>query len=92
MTFPRLATYAIDGSTRYGAVVDGGIVDLSAKFANQYPTLREVIAAGALARLADEAARRQPDHALDAITWLPPIRAGKDHLHRRELPRPQRRI
>ncbi|MDO9060663.1 MAG: 2-hydroxyhepta-2,4-diene-1,7-dioate isomerase, partial [Bradyrhizobium sp.] len=75
MTSSRLATYSIDGSTRYGAVADGGIVDLSAKFAKEYPTLREVIAAGALPRLAEETARRQPDHALDAITWLPPIPA-----------------
>ena len=60
MTSPRLATYSIDGSTRYGAVVDGGIVDLSARFAREYPTLREVIAAGALTKLAEEAARRRP--------------------------------
>ncbi|MDO9561659.1 MAG: 2-hydroxyhepta-2,4-diene-1,7-dioate isomerase, partial [Bradyrhizobium sp.] len=75
MTPPRLSTYSIDGATRYGAVLDGGIVDLSARFAKEYPTLREVIAAGALPRLAAEAARHQPDHALDAITWLPPIPA-----------------
>jgi 2-keto-4-pentenoate hydratase/2-oxohepta-3-ene-1,7-dioic acid hydratase in catechol pathway len=75
MTAPRLATYSIDGSTRYGAVVDDGIVDLSARFAKNYPTLREVIAAGALTKLVEEAARHRPDHALDAITWLPPIPA-----------------
>ena len=40
-----------------------------------YPTLREVIAAGALTKLAEDAARHQPDHALDAIIWLPPIPA-----------------
>jgi 2-keto-4-pentenoate hydratase/2-oxohepta-3-ene-1,7-dioic acid hydratase in catechol pathway len=75
MTSPRLATYAVDGMVRYGAVTDKGIVDLSARFAKNYPTLREVIAAGALQRLADDAAGRAPDHALDAITWLPPIPA-----------------
>jgi 2-keto-4-pentenoate hydratase/2-oxohepta-3-ene-1,7-dioic acid hydratase in catechol pathway len=75
MTPPRLATYSIDGSTRYGAVTDGGIVDLSARHAKDYPTLREVIAAGALTRLAEAAAGRTPDHALDAVTWLPPIPA-----------------
>jgi 2-keto-4-pentenoate hydratase/2-oxohepta-3-ene-1,7-dioic acid hydratase in catechol pathway len=73
MAFPRLATYSISGLTRYGAVVDGGIVDLSARFAKDYPTLREVISAGALTRLAEDAARRSPDNALDAITFLPPI-------------------
>ena len=73
MTSPRLATYSIDGTVRYGAVTDKGIVDLSARFARDYPTLREVIAAGALARLADDAASRAADHALDAVTLLPPI-------------------
>ena len=88
MTPPRLATYSIDGSTRYGAVVDGGIVDLSARFAKDYPTLREVIAAGALTKLAEEAARRSAGscagrHHLAAAD----PGAGKDHLHRRQLSR-----
>ena len=75
MILPRLATYSVKGVTRYGAVVDGGIVDLSARHAKDYPTLREVIAAGALSRFADEAAGRSPDHALGEITWLPPVPA-----------------
>jgi 2-keto-4-pentenoate hydratase/2-oxohepta-3-ene-1,7-dioic acid hydratase in catechol pathway len=75
MTPPRLATFSVDRSTKYGAVVDGGIVDLSARFAKDFPTLREVIAAGALPKLCEDAARHQPDHALDTITWLPPIPA-----------------
>src|SRR5947209_12517936 len=73
MALIRLASFALGESIRYGAVTDGGIVDLSARFAKQYPTLREAVAAGALTRLGEEAAGRQPDHALDAITWLPPI-------------------
>ncbi|MGC2775276.1 MAG: fumarylacetoacetate hydrolase family protein [Bradyrhizobium sp.] len=73
MTSPRLATYAVDGSVRYGLATDKGLVDLSARFAKDYPTLREVIAAGALPRLIDAASRLSPDHDLDAITWLPPI-------------------
>jgi 2-keto-4-pentenoate hydratase/2-oxohepta-3-ene-1,7-dioic acid hydratase in catechol pathway len=75
MTSPRLATYSVNGSARYGAVTDGGIVDLSARFGKDYPTLREVVAAGALQKLTDEAAKHGPDHALDAIIWLPPIPA-----------------
>jgi 2-keto-4-pentenoate hydratase/2-oxohepta-3-ene-1,7-dioic acid hydratase in catechol pathway len=75
MTSPRLATYSIDGSVRYGAITDTGVIDLSGRFANNYPTLREVIAAGALPRLAEDAAGRGPDHALDAVTLLPPIPA-----------------
>jgi 2-keto-4-pentenoate hydratase/2-oxohepta-3-ene-1,7-dioic acid hydratase in catechol pathway len=73
MAPPRIATYSAAGKTGYGAVVDGGLVDLSARFGKEYPTLREVIAAGSLMKLAEEASRRGPDHALDAITFLPPI-------------------
>jgi 2-keto-4-pentenoate hydratase/2-oxohepta-3-ene-1,7-dioic acid hydratase in catechol pathway len=75
MTSPRLVTYSIRGSTHYGAIVDGGVVDLSARFGKDYPTLREVIAAGALLKLADDAERRSLDHALDAISFQPPIPA-----------------
>src|SRR3974390_534427 len=75
MTSPRLATFSVDGSIKYGAVTEGGIFDLAARFGKDYPTLREVIAAGALTRLATDAGRYQPDYALDAITWLPPIPA-----------------
>jgi 2-keto-4-pentenoate hydratase/2-oxohepta-3-ene-1,7-dioic acid hydratase in catechol pathway len=73
MTLHRLATYTFDGEIEYGAVTDGGIVDLSARFGEQYSTLREVIAAGALNRLAEDAAGRAADHPLDAVIWLPPI-------------------
>jgi 2-keto-4-pentenoate hydratase/2-oxohepta-3-ene-1,7-dioic acid hydratase in catechol pathway len=73
MTFPRLATYSINGAIRYGAVTDKGIVDLSARYDKDYSTLREVIAAGALMRLADDAGSRAPDHPLEAVTLLPPI-------------------
>jgi 2-keto-4-pentenoate hydratase/2-oxohepta-3-ene-1,7-dioic acid hydratase in catechol pathway len=72
---PRLASYSVNGSTRYGAVADGGIIDLSARFGKDYPTLREAIAAGALTKLGDHATKHPPDHALDAITWLPPVPA-----------------
>ena len=58
MISPRFATYSIGGATRYGAVTAAGIVDLSARFGQEYPTLREAIAAGALARLAEDAAKR----------------------------------
>jgi 2-keto-4-pentenoate hydratase/2-oxohepta-3-ene-1,7-dioic acid hydratase in catechol pathway len=75
MPASRLATYSLHGSTQYGAVTDGGVVDLSARFGKDYPTLREAIAAGALQKLSNEAAKHAPDHALDAITFLPPIPA-----------------
>ncbi len=75
MTCPSLATFSVKGATKYGAVVDGGIVDLSARHAKDYPTLREVIAAGKLLSLAEDAVGRAPDHAFADITWLPPVPA-----------------
>ena len=69
---PRLATFSIDGATKYGLVTDAGVVDLSAR--HPWPSLREVIADNALHRLADEAALA-PDYALDAIALQPPIPA-----------------
>jgi 2-keto-4-pentenoate hydratase/2-oxohepta-3-ene-1,7-dioic acid hydratase in catechol pathway len=75
MAVTRIATFAVDGSAKYGAVTDRGIVDLSARWAREFPTLREVIAAGALRKLAEETERHPADYALDAVTWLPPIPA-----------------
>jgi 2-keto-4-pentenoate hydratase/2-oxohepta-3-ene-1,7-dioic acid hydratase in catechol pathway len=75
MTPSRLATFTADGATRYGAVTDRGIVDLSARFGKDYPTLREAIADRALDKLAEAGAKHAPDVALDAIAWQPPIPA-----------------
>src|SRR5437868_6470949 len=75
MSLPRLATFSVNGSTRYGLVTDNGIVDLSARYGGDYPTLREVIAAGALTRIAEAAAGRPADFPLEGIVWQPPIPA-----------------
>jgi 2-keto-4-pentenoate hydratase/2-oxohepta-3-ene-1,7-dioic acid hydratase in catechol pathway len=72
---PRLATYSLNGKTKYGAVTDRGLIDLSSRFGKDFPTLREVIAAGSLQKLADKAAKRSPDHPLNGIIWQPPIPA-----------------
>ncbi|QKD00720.1 fumarylacetoacetate hydrolase family protein [Mesorhizobium loti] len=68
----RLATFTAGGKTRYGAVTDKGIIDLSARH-SQWPTLREVIEAGALRRLAEEAEAFAVDFPLDAIAYDIPI-------------------
>jgi 2-keto-4-pentenoate hydratase/2-oxohepta-3-ene-1,7-dioic acid hydratase in catechol pathway len=75
MSSPRLATFSVNGTTKYGFVAENGIVDLSARYAKDYPTLREVIAGGAVTKLAEDGARFSPDFALDAVTWQPPISA-----------------
>src|SRR3974390_2022196 len=75
MANPRMPPSPPAGKPAYGAVTDKGVIDLSSRFGKEYPTLREVIAAGALTKLATEAERSSPDVALDAITYLPPIPA-----------------
>lgn len=73
MTSSRIAAFTVNTALKYGAVTDAGIVDLHARHAGRYPTLREVIADGALPRLVEEAAKYAPDHALADIIWQPPI-------------------
>ncbi|TPK62946.1 fumarylacetoacetate hydrolase family protein [Mesorhizobium sp. B2-4-19] len=68
----RLATFTAGGKTRYGAVTGKGVVDLSDRY-SQWPTLREVIEAGALRRLAEEAEGFAADFPLDAIAYDIPV-------------------
>ncbi|MER9137370.1 fumarylacetoacetate hydrolase family protein [Mesorhizobium sp. M0830] len=72
MSAAHLATFTVGGKTRYGAITDKGVVDLSARHA-QWPTLREVIEAGALRRLAEEADAFAADFPLDAIAYEIPV-------------------
>ncbi|WP_027040161.1 fumarylacetoacetate hydrolase family protein [Mesorhizobium ciceri] len=68
----RLATFTVGGKARYGAITSKGVVDLSARY-SMWPTLREVIEAGALRRLAEEAEAFAPDFPLDAIAYEIPV-------------------
>jgi 2-keto-4-pentenoate hydratase/2-oxohepta-3-ene-1,7-dioic acid hydratase in catechol pathway len=73
MHLPRFATFEISGAARYGLVRDNGVVDLTRRFGKELPDLRAVIAEQALDRLAEAGSERAPDHALDAIRYLPPV-------------------
>lgn len=72
---PRLAGFSHRGVLKYGLVRDDGIVDLSARHGERWPSLREVIEEGALAKLVDEAAILPADYALADITYEIPIPA-----------------
>ena len=65
----RLVSFRHAGTSKFGAVVEGGIVDLSARG----HSLREAIAAKALPELAAFAKGRRPDLALDTVELLPVI-------------------
>jgi hypothetical protein len=76
MPYARLATFSVNGLTKYGFVADNGIVDLSARFAKQYPTLREVIAADALMKLINYISTFTTLMPGDVIVTGTPIGAG----------------
>jgi 2-keto-4-pentenoate hydratase/2-oxohepta-3-ene-1,7-dioic acid hydratase in catechol pathway len=70
---PRIATVTVAGQQRYGAVLADGFVDLSARHARQWPTLRQVIEAGALRQLGEEGSALAPDFALSEIRHDIPV-------------------
>jgi 2-keto-4-pentenoate hydratase/2-oxohepta-3-ene-1,7-dioic acid hydratase in catechol pathway len=70
----RLARFSADGSTRLGAVVDAGIVDLSRGVSDAPTDMVELIARWAEFRARVEAAAtRAPDFALDAVKLHAPV-------------------
>jgi 2-keto-4-pentenoate hydratase/2-oxohepta-3-ene-1,7-dioic acid hydratase in catechol pathway len=79
----KLVSYEQGGEKRWGVVVepdeaDGGIIPADAMLLQNYPTIRAVLAAGALPALASWATGRKPALKLDAIRYLPPLHdAGK---------------
>ncbi len=73
----KLVTFAANGKTSWGAVVDGGVVDLGARMSD-IADVRALLAAeaagqGAMAEAKAALAGAKADHALDAITFLPPV-------------------
>lgn len=72
---PRFVTFTRKGAVGYGLVKGDGIVDLTVRHGGTWPTLREVVAAGALARLADEAAALPADFGLTEIAYEIPVPA-----------------
>ena len=69
----RFLSFARNGRPGWGIETETGIVDLSAR--EPFPTLREVIEAGALARLADRAAGLADDYGVGDIAYAIPLPA-----------------
>ncbi|MDX8500558.1 fumarylacetoacetate hydrolase family protein [Mesorhizobium sp. VK4C] len=72
MSTARLATFTVGGKTRYGAITEKGVVDLSARH-REWPTLREVIEAGAPVKLAEEAEGLAADFSVEDIAYEIPV-------------------
>ncbi|MBR0896211.1 fumarylacetoacetate hydrolase family protein [Bradyrhizobium tropiciagri] len=71
----RLLSYLAHGEPRYGAAVEGGVVDLTKRIGRDFADLKALIAADALAAARSAIAAQQPDYALDGVTLLPPVLA-----------------
>ena len=70
----KLVSFALDGRAAFGAVKEGGIVNLLPHFAGQgIHTLRGLLAAGQLDAAARIAAAAAPGLALDGAEFLPVI-------------------
>jgi 2-keto-4-pentenoate hydratase/2-oxohepta-3-ene-1,7-dioic acid hydratase in catechol pathway len=69
----KLLSFSSDGRASYGALIEGGVVDHGARFRTRFPTLRDVLAAGALGELAAALKGAAADLALDRIHLEIPI-------------------
>ena len=66
----KLLSFLRNGKPTWGAMVDGGAVDLGSE---RLPTLKAAIAAGALGALAAQVAGRKPDVVTAELKYLPVI-------------------
>lgn len=69
----RLLSFEYGGRSAFGAVVDNGVVNLSARMGPEFESLREVIASRRLDAVRTEIASANPDYSLDEIRFLPPV-------------------
>jgi len=69
----RLLSYLLDGEPRYGAAIEGGVVDLTRRIGRDFSDVRALIAANALADAQEAVAGQKPDYALDDLVLLPPV-------------------
>jgi 2-keto-4-pentenoate hydratase/2-oxohepta-3-ene-1,7-dioic acid hydratase in catechol pathway len=74
----KLASFRVNGRASYGAVTDGGIIDLGRRL-TKYPTLLDVFRAQALAE-ARAAATGPVDHQVKDVEMLPPILAPDKNI------------
>src|SRR5258708_19746649 len=67
----KLASYSADGKPCFGVVTGDGVVTLNDRVGAA--TLRDALAAGALAEMRKATETAKPDHKLGEVKWLPAI-------------------
>jgi 2-keto-4-pentenoate hydratase/2-oxohepta-3-ene-1,7-dioic acid hydratase in catechol pathway len=71
----RFASFSTGNGRGYGLVTDVGVVNLTPRYGHLWPSLREMIAAEAMARLAEEASAIAPDLSVADIRFEIPVPA-----------------
>ena len=71
--YPRLASFTHNGRAAYGLVTDNGVIDLSGRFADRWPSLRQVIAENGLNALVEAASAASADFALADVAFAIPV-------------------
>ncbi|WP_236846339.1 MULTISPECIES: fumarylacetoacetate hydrolase family protein [unclassified Bosea (in: a-proteobacteria)] len=66
---PKFVSFSHGDQARYGLVVPNGVVDLSARYRTQWPTLRHIVVDGAFETLAAKGAALAPDLPLDGLRY-----------------------
>jgi 2-keto-4-pentenoate hydratase/2-oxohepta-3-ene-1,7-dioic acid hydratase in catechol pathway len=69
----KLVSFRREGHEGFGAVVEGGVVDLGRALGGRYSDLRHLLAADGLGKARLALAGRRPDFALDDVVLLPVI-------------------
>lgn len=69
----KLLSFEAGGEASFGAVVDGGVVDLKKASGGKFADLKAVLQAGALGELEQLVHEAKPDFTLDEIVYLPVV-------------------
>lgn len=69
----KIASYTLNGTAVFGAVVGSGLVTLNERLGGKYVTLRDVLTNGALNEVKSAVAISKPDAHVAAVHFLPTI-------------------
>ena len=69
----KLVSFVSADRPSYGVVKDGGVVDLGRRFGDRWPTVRALLAAGALPEAEGLVRETKPDFPLDGLELAPVI-------------------
>jgi 2-keto-4-pentenoate hydratase/2-oxohepta-3-ene-1,7-dioic acid hydratase in catechol pathway len=75
MSHTQFISFSRDGHRAYGILAGDGVIDLSSRHGAQWPSLREVIADGALLGLTRDAANLTPDFPVSEVRLEIPVPA-----------------